>query len=143
MKPMPGLDDAARPGRGQGHLRHEDALGHQAGRRRPASTPSSTSSSRSAARSSAAGLVPIIEPEVDIHSPEKAEAEALLKAAILDAARRARPTDQPVMLKLTLPEADDFYAGAASTTRTCCGSWPSPAATPATRPTTGWPATTA
>ena len=41
-----------------------------------------------------AGLVPIIEPEVDIHSPQKAEAEELLKAAILDAPRRARPDDQ-------------------------------------------------
>ena len=40
----------------------------------------------------AAGLVPIIEPEVDIHSPQKAEAEALLKAAILAPARRRRPT---------------------------------------------------
>ena len=62
---------------------------------RPASRPSSTSSSRSAGRSSAAGLVPIIEPEVDIHSPQKAEAEALLKAAILAPARRARrPTSR-------------------------------------------------
>ena len=37
------------------------------------------------------GLVPIIEPEVDIHSPQKAEAEALLKANIRRAARPARP----------------------------------------------------
>ena len=58
----------------------------------------------------AAGLVPIIEPEVDIHSPQKAEAEALLKAAILGQPRRARPSDQHVMLKLTLPEEDGFYA---------------------------------
>jgi fructose-bisphosphate aldolase class I len=57
----------------------------------------------------AAGLVPIIEPEVDIHSPEKAEAEALLKAAIL-AQLEQQPADQPVMLKLTLPEADGFYS---------------------------------
>ncbi|HEX4868295.1 MAG TPA: fructose bisphosphate aldolase [Acidimicrobiales bacterium] len=56
----------------------------------------------------AAGLVPIIEPEVDIHSPEKAEAEALLKAAIL---RQLDQLDegQVVMLKLTLPDEDDFY----------------------------------
>ncbi|MEQ1788470.1 MAG: fructose bisphosphate aldolase [Acidimicrobiales bacterium] len=57
----------------------------------------------------AAGLVPIIEPEVDIHSPEKAEAEVLLEAALrrqLD----ALPADQQVMLKLTLPEQDGFYA---------------------------------
>ena len=56
-----------------------------------------------------AGLVPIIEPEIDIKSPEKAEAEVLLKAAIL-AELDQMPDDQSVMLKLTLPEADDFYA---------------------------------
>jgi fructose-bisphosphate aldolase class I len=56
----------------------------------------------------AAGLVPIIEPEVDIHSPSKAEAEGLLKAAIL--AQLDRLDDQQVMLKLTLPEDDDLYA---------------------------------
>ena len=56
----------------------------------------------------AAGLVPIIEPEVDIHCPEKAKAEALLKAAVL-AKLNALPAGQLVMLKLTLPEHDDFY----------------------------------
>lgn len=57
----------------------------------------------------AAGLVPIIEPEVDIHSPEKAAAEALLTEALLD--RLAKLIDdEVVMLKLTLPEEDDFYA---------------------------------
>jgi fructose-bisphosphate aldolase class I len=57
----------------------------------------------------AAGLVPIIEPEVDINSPSKAEAETILKAALL-AELSKQPTDQPVMLKLTLPSTDDFYA---------------------------------
>ena len=57
----------------------------------------------------AAGLVPIIEPEIDIHSPQKAEAEALLKAAILEQLGQLA-SDQYVMLKLTLPEIDDFYA---------------------------------
>ena len=57
----------------------------------------------------AAGLVPIIEPEVDIHCPEKAKAEALLKAAILEQLD-GLPTDQLVMLKLTLPEVDNLYA---------------------------------
>jgi fructose-bisphosphate aldolase class I len=56
----------------------------------------------------AAGLVPIIEPEIDIHSPQKAEAEALLKAAILAQLDELSP-QQPVMLKLTLPETDGFY----------------------------------
>jgi len=55
-----------------------------------------------------AGLVPIIEPEVDINSPEKAPAEGLLKAAIL-AELDALSDDQHVMLKLTLPESLDFY----------------------------------
>ena len=57
----------------------------------------------------AAGLVPIIEPEVDIHCPEKAKAEGLLKAALLDALARL-PTADLVMLKVTLPERDDLYA---------------------------------
>ena len=56
----------------------------------------------------AAGLVPIIEPEVDITSATKKEAEVLLKAALL-AELNAQPADQPVILKLTLPEVDDFY----------------------------------
>ena len=57
----------------------------------------------------AAGLVPIIEPEVDIHCPDRAKAEEFLKAAILKELDEL-PADQPVMLKLTLPEQDDFYA---------------------------------
>ena len=56
----------------------------------------------------AGGLVPIIEPEVDINSPSKKEAEVLLKAALLKELD-AQPVDQPVMLKLTLPEDDNFY----------------------------------
>jgi fructose-bisphosphate aldolase class I len=54
------------------------------------------------------GLVPIIEPEVDINSPSKAEAEALLKERIL--AELDGIADGQIMLKLTLPEQDDFYA---------------------------------
>lgn len=56
----------------------------------------------------AGGLVPIIEPEVDIHSPEKEQAEGMLKDAIL-AELEAQPADQPVMLKVTIPSVDDFY----------------------------------
>ena len=55
-----------------------------------------------------AGLVPIIEPEVDIHSPEKAEAEVLLKDNML-AHLNHLADNQKVMLKLTLPEHDGFY----------------------------------
>ena len=57
----------------------------------------------------AAGLVPIIEPEVDIHCPDRAKAEEFLKAAILKELDEL-PAGQLVMLKLTLPEQDDFYA---------------------------------
>jgi len=56
----------------------------------------------------AAGLVPIIEPEVDIKCPQKAEAEDLLKAALLEELDRLGP-GQLVMLKLTLPEKDNLY----------------------------------
>lgn len=56
----------------------------------------------------AAGLVPIIEPEVDIHSPEKAKAEDQLKAAILSELD-GLGDDQAVMLKLTLPDVDNHY----------------------------------
>ncbi|MFM7525719.1 MAG: fructose bisphosphate aldolase [Actinomycetota bacterium] len=55
------------------------------------------------------GLVPIIEPEVDIKSPEKPAAEALLHAAIL-AELAKQPASQPVMLKLTIPTTANFYA---------------------------------
>ena len=61
----------------------------------------------------AAGLVPIIEPEVDIHCPDKAGAEAMLKAEML-AELNALGSDQIVMLKLTLPEEDNFYADCVS-----------------------------
>ena len=56
-----------------------------------------------------AGLVPIIEPEVDIHSPEKEQAEGLLKDALLTHLDALGP-DRKVMLKLTLPERENHYA---------------------------------
>jgi fructose-bisphosphate aldolase, class I len=62
-----------------------------------------------AAQILAAGLMPIIEPEVDIHCPDKAGAEASLKAALRDHLGEL-PPQQQVMLKLTLPDRDDFYA---------------------------------
>jgi fructose-bisphosphate aldolase class I len=61
-----------------------------------------------AAQILAAGLVPIIEPEVDIHCPEKAKAEDLLKGALLKRLAEI-PAGQLVFLKLTLPEQDDLY----------------------------------
>ena len=63
-----------------------------------------------AAQISAHGLVPIIEPEVSIKSPEKAAAEEILRDEIkkhLDAV----PADGKVMLKLTIPTVPDLYAG--------------------------------
>ena len=56
----------------------------------------------------AKGLVPIIEPEVDINSPKKAEAEDQLKASLLDGVNQLGD-DQKVMLKLTLPNTDNLY----------------------------------
>ena len=57
----------------------------------------------------AAGLVPIIEPEVDINSPEKSAAEVLLKSEIIGQLN-SLSGDQNVMLKLTLPDETGFYA---------------------------------
>ena len=57
----------------------------------------------------AAGLVPIIEPEVDIHGPDKAAAEEILHAAIMEQLNSLN-ADEVVMLKLTLPESDNLYA---------------------------------
>ena len=108
MKPMPGLP----------HLLEKAKAKHIFGtkmrsfikRANAAGTRDIVSQQFEAARQIiAAGLVPIIEPEVDIHCPEKAKAEALLKAAILEALRALQP-EQLIMLKVTLPEQDDFYA---------------------------------
>lgn len=55
------------------------------------------------------GLVPILEPEVDINSPSKVEAEAMLKDAIM-ARLGDVPDGQQIMLKLSIPTVDDFYA---------------------------------
>ena len=55
------------------------------------------------------GLVPIVEPEVDINAPDKAGAEKILKSELI-AALDKLPANQQVMLKLTIPEVDNFYA---------------------------------
>jgi fructose-bisphosphate aldolase class I len=108
MKPMPGLDELLARAVGKGvfgtKMRSVIKLAN------PAGVQAVVDQQFEVGRQIlAAGLVPIIEPEVDIHSPEKAEAEALLKAAIL-AQLEQQPADQPVMLKLTLPETDGFYS---------------------------------
>jgi fructose-bisphosphate aldolase, class I len=69
-----------------------------------------------AARISAAGLVPIIEPEVSITSPRKAEAEELLRASI-ERHVAALPADTTIMLKLTIPTVPGLYAELAANPR--------------------------
>ena len=103
MKPMPGLDALLARAVEARRLRHQDALRHQPrlegrhrrGRRR--------SSSRSPTQIAAHGLMPIIEPEVSIKSPDKAGGEAILRDELL---RRldALPEGAQVMLKLTIPD---------------------------------------
>ncbi len=56
-----------------------------------------------------AGLVPIIEPEISIHSAQKSQAESIMKEAILKGLGALTGSDQ-IMLKLTLPDLDDFYS---------------------------------
>ena len=107
MKPMPALEELLGQGKAEGVfgtkmrsvIKQADAAGVNALVAQQFET---------AKRILAAGLTPIVEPEVDIHCPDKADAEALLKAALfreLDALQ-----GEQVMLKLTLPEVDDFYA---------------------------------
>ena len=54
------------------------------------------------------GLVPIIEPEVDIHSEEKEKCEELLKAAIINKLESWNPEDK-IMFKFTIPSVDNLY----------------------------------
>ena len=108
MKPMPGLDALLAHARTRGIfgtkmrsvIKHANAKGIDA---------VVDQQFEIARRILAAGLMPIVEPEVDIKATDKAGAEKLLKAAIakhLD----ALPVGQQVMLKLTLPSVDGFYA---------------------------------
>ncbi|HEX2785319.1 MAG TPA: fructose bisphosphate aldolase, partial [Ilumatobacteraceae bacterium] len=108
MKPMPGLDALLVRARAKGifgtKMRSVIKLANESGV--PAIV---TQQFEIGKQILGAGLVPIIEPEIDIKSPQKAEAEPLLKAEIL-AELDQLADDQSVMLKLTLPEVDDFYA---------------------------------
>src|SRR5512141_2486656 len=107
MKPMPGLDALLVRSKAQGVfgtkmrsvIKQADAAGVRA---------VVEQQFEAAGQILAAGLVPIIEPEVDIRRPQKAAAETLLKADLL---RRPDtvPKGQQVMLKLTIPDQDDFY----------------------------------
>lgn len=107
MKPMPGLDALLNRARDKGVfgtkersvIKHADKKGIDAVARQQFDVANQVL---------AADLVPIIEPEVDIHCPDKAQAERLLRDALLDGLSRI-PDGRVVMLKLTLPEEDDFH----------------------------------
>ena len=107
MKPMPGLDDLLARAKGNNvfgtKMRSVIKMGNPTGVKAVVDQQFEIGH-----QILAAGLVPIIEPEVDIHSPEKAQAEDLLKLAMLEHLNAIQ--GQQVMLKLTLPEADNFYA---------------------------------
>ncbi len=107
MKPMPGLDDLLK------RAREKNIFGTKM--RSVIKTANADGVNAVVAqqfeigrRIVAAGLVPIIEPEVDINSPQKAETEALLKSALM-AHLDQLGADEKVMFKLTLPEEDNFY----------------------------------
>jgi fructose-bisphosphate aldolase class I len=108
MKPMPGLDALLAKAKAKGIygtkmrsvIKQANAAGIQAVVDQQIAV---------ARQIIAGGLVPIIEPEVDIHCPDKAGAEALLKTSLLKGLD-GLPAGQLVMLKLTLPEVDDLYA---------------------------------
>jgi fructose-bisphosphate aldolase class I len=108
MKPIPGLDDLLRRAREKGFfgtkMRSVIKDANQKGI--DAIVDQQFELGRQIAD---AGLVPILEPEIDIHSPHKAEAEAMLKKALL---KRLEdwPSDKYLMFKLTLPEEDNFYS---------------------------------
>ena len=108
MKPMPGLDEllarAVRKGVFGTKERSVIKLANKAGIESVVDQQFDV-----ARRVLAAGLMPILEPEVDIHSPQKAEAEKILKASILEHLD-ALPEGQEVMFKLTLPSEDGLYA---------------------------------
>ncbi|MGB8652358.1 MAG: fructose bisphosphate aldolase [Mycobacteriales bacterium] len=107
MKPMPDLDALLDRAKGHGvfgtKMRSVIKLGN------PAGVAAVVSQQFEVGRQIlGAGLVPIIEPEVDIHSPEKGAAEDLLKEGLLAELGRLG-SDQQVMLKLTIPDKDAFY----------------------------------
>ena len=107
MKPMPALEDLLEQGKAKGvfgtKMRSVIKQANAAGIDAVVAQQFDT-----AKRILAAGLTPIVEPEVDIHCPDKAGTEALLKAAMLKELDALQ--GEQVMLKLTLPEVDDFYA---------------------------------
>jgi fructose-bisphosphate aldolase class I len=108
MKPMPGLDTLLARAKAKGIFGTKmRSVIKQAN---PAGIKAVVDQQFAVARQIiAAGLVPIIEPEVDIKCPDKAAAEDLLKAEIMSQLDRL-PEGQLVMLKLTIPTKDNLYA---------------------------------
>jgi fructose-bisphosphate aldolase, class I len=108
MKPMPGLDELLARGVKKGVFGTKERsvikVGNEAGIDAVVAQQFDIAS-----QVRAGGLVPIIEPEVDINSPEKQQAEAILKAS-LTRHLETLPDDQQVMFKLTLPSEDGFYS---------------------------------
>jgi fructose-bisphosphate aldolase class I len=108
MKPIPGLDDLL--ARAVAHGVFGTKMRSVIKLANPAGVSAVVAQQFEVARQIlAAGLIPIIEPEIDIHSPEKAAAEVLLKEALAAHTAVLGP-DQHVMFKLTLPDEDNFYA---------------------------------
>ena len=107
MKPIPELDALLRKAKAQNvfgtKMRSVIKLANQAGIAAVAEQQFAVGK-----QIIAAGLVPIIEPEVDINSPQKADAEQILKEQLLLQLNQLAD-DQQVMLKLTLPERANFY----------------------------------
>ncbi len=108
MKPMPGLDDVLARAKAHGvfgtKMRSVIKLADASGIKAVVEQQFEVGR-----QILAAGLVPIIEPEIDINSPQKAAAEVLLKASLLTALD-GLDAGQHVMLKVTLPEIDGFHA---------------------------------
>jgi fructose-bisphosphate aldolase, class I len=107
MKPMPGLDDLLARARGEGvfgtKMRSVVKLADESGIRGIVEQQFEVGQ-----QILDAGLMPILEPEVDIHSPQRQEAEALLLRSITEHLDQLGD-DHQVMLKLTIPSDDDFY----------------------------------
>ncbi|MBM7564010.1 fructose bisphosphate aldolase [Paenibacillus sacheonensis] len=108
MKPMPGLDDLLKRAVERGifgtKMRSVIKAANPDGIRKVVGQQFDFGR-----RIAAAGLVPIIEPEVDIHIADKEAAESLLKSAIAEQLALLDP-DTSIMLKLSIPSVDDFYA---------------------------------
>jgi fructose-bisphosphate aldolase class I len=108
MKPMPGLDDLLSRAVAKGFFGTKErsfiAEGSEKGIEAVAKQQFEVGT-----QVAAAGLVPILEPEVSIKAPNKAEAEAMLKKQLL-AGLEQWPSDKYLMFKLTLPEEDNFYS---------------------------------